>query len=247
MRLSEQEKAAQRAAFRNMSRMEKAEHVFTYYKWPILLGLIALIVLGSVVQRLMTKKEPLMYLAFANVAVGDELEERLSIDYLQAVTADEKKQEIYLYKDLYLSKDADVLNHEYAYASRMKLMGAVNAGKLDMVLMNREAYDLLSRDGYLLEFPPLLSQEAPELIAILEPFLTANEVILSDNEIEYQLGEAEAYEADSRFVTNGIQVADLPFFAQAGFSEPVYLGIIVSSERLPDCIRYIRYLLPEQS
>ena len=42
----------------------------------------------------------------------------------------------------------------------MKLMGSVNAGRLDLVLMNREAYDMLSKSGYLLELAPLLSEEA---------------------------------------------------------------------------------------
>ena len=45
MKLPEQEKAAHRAAFRKMSGREKLDHIFTYYKWPILLGLAALIVL----------------------------------------------------------------------------------------------------------------------------------------------------------------------------------------------------------
>ena len=40
MKLPEQEKAAHRAAFRKMSGREKLDHIFTYYKWPILLGLV---------------------------------------------------------------------------------------------------------------------------------------------------------------------------------------------------------------
>ena len=34
MKLPEQEKAAQKAAFRAMSPAKKLDHLYTYYKWP---------------------------------------------------------------------------------------------------------------------------------------------------------------------------------------------------------------------
>ena len=34
MKLSEQEKAAHKAAFRSMRPAEKLEYIYTYYKWP---------------------------------------------------------------------------------------------------------------------------------------------------------------------------------------------------------------------
>ena len=112
MKLSEKEKAARRAAFQAMSPADRLEHVYTYYKWPILLGLLALLVLGSVLQRQLTRKEPVLYVAFLNLAAGPEQEEALTAGYLRAAGLDERKQEVYLYKDLYLSEDADVINHE---------------------------------------------------------------------------------------------------------------------------------------
>ena len=243
MKLPEQEKAAYRAAFRRMSPAKKVEHIYTYYKWPILLGLIALIVLGSVLHRQLTKKEPVLYLAFANVSVGEDLENGLTDGFLRFLGADAKKQEVYLYRDLYLSDNADTLNHEYAYASKMKLMGAVTAGKLDLVLMNREAYDLLSRSGYLLELTPSVFADDPELYEALLPLLSANELVLSDNGIEYQLGEAETHDFETVSVQNAMEVTALPLFARAGFPEAVYLGVIANSERLPACLQMISFLM----
>ena len=242
MKLSEQEKAARRAAFQAMTPAKKAEHILTYYKWPILLGLLALIVLGSALHRQLTKKEPVLYLAFANVAVGEDLEDNLTEGFLSFSDADRRKREIYLYRDLYLSDNADTLNHEYAYASRMKLMGAVSAGKLDLVLMNREAYDLLSRSGYLLELSPALFTENAALYAQVLPILSSNEVVLSDNSIEYQLGEAETHEVETLSVQNALDVTGLPLFARAGFPDTVCLGIIANSERVDGCLQYISYL-----
>lgn len=242
MKLTKQEKAARRAAFQAMSPQKKLDYIYTYYKWPLLLGLIALIALGSVLHRQLTKKESVLCLALANVAVGEDLEDELTDGFLRFLGADAKEREVYLYRDLYLSDNADTLNHEYAYASKMKLMGAVSAGKLDLVLMNREAYDLLSRSGYLLELSPALFTENAALYAQVLPILSSNEVVLSDNSIEYQLGEAETLEVETETVRNALDVSSLPLFARAGFPDAVYLGVIANSERLSDCIAYISFI-----
>ena len=242
MKLPEKEKAAQKAAFRAMRPEKKLEHIWTYYKWPILLAAILLLILGSVLHRQLTKKESVLCLALANVAVGEDLEDELTDGFLRFLGADAKKREVYLYRDLYLSDSADTLNHEYAYASKMKLMGAVSAGKLDLVLMNREAYDLLSRSGYLLELSPALFTENAALYAQVLPILSSNEVVLSDNSIKYQLGEAETLEVETETVRNALDVSGLPLFARAGFPDTVYIGVIANSGRLANCIEFVSYV-----
>ena len=238
MKLSEKEKAARKAAFRAMGPGEKLGYIWDYYKWPILLGLVLLLVLGSVLHRNLTKKEPVVYLALANVALGEDLQRELTEGYLLHAGLDGRRQEVYLYLDLYLSDEADTLNHEYAYASKMKLMGAVSAQKLDLVLMNREAWDLLSRGGYL--------RELSGLPAALVPCLRENQVILSDNSIEYQLGEAETLQIETVTVINAVEINEFPLFSPAGFSEPVYLGLLANSPRPEASLDYLGYLLGEE-
>ena len=242
MKLSKDEKAARRAAFQAMPPAKKAEHILAYYKWPILLVLIALVVLGSVLHRQLTKKDPVLYLAMVNIAVGDKMEKHLTSDYLAVAGFNAQKKELYLYRDLYISENADTINHEYAYASKMKLSGAINAKKMDLVLMNREAYDILSRSGFLLELTSSVFENDPVLYEGLLPFISANDLVLSDNGIEYQLGEAQTHEVETMSVQNAIEVTTIPLFAQAGFPESVYLGVIANSERLPACLRFIEYL-----
>ena len=121
------------------------------YAIVAVLALILVIAAVTTIRQQLAKKEPVLSLAFANVAVGEDLEKYLTFDFLRAAVINERRNEVYLYKDLYLSEEADTLNHEYAYASRMKVMGAVSAGRLDAVLMNREAYgrttDIFCRMG----------------------------------------------------------------------------------------------------
>ena len=231
MKLTKEQKAAHRAAFRNMSPAEKLEYIWEYYKWPILLTLLVLGILIWSARRELTRKEPVLYLALANITVGEDLEQTLTTGYLTASGHNPRRQEVYVYRDLYLSDDADVLNHEYAYASRTKVMGAVQTQKLDVVLMNREAYDLLSAQGYLL---PLDDPALPPLVS--------NEVVVSDNAIEWQLNETDTHERVTETVQNALAMSDCPLFQAAGFEGNVYAGVIANSPRPAEALRYLQYL-----
>lgn len=234
VKLSEEEKAAHKAAFQAMTPAEKADHIFTYHKWTILLVLLALFIIGSTIHRQLTQKRPVLYLAVVNVSLGEDVQKQLTQDFLTETGGDARGQEVYLYRDLYLSEDADALNHEYAYASKVKLTGAISAGKLDLVLMNREAYDIFSRQGYLMELTSLSDA--------LSPYITENEVILSDNSVDYLLGNAEEEKVVTEAVPNSLAVSSLPLFRDAGFDGDLYLGVVSGSPRQEEADAYLRYV-----
>ena len=242
MILSEQEKAAHLAAFKNMSPSKKLEHVFTYYKLPIFLILLACVVLGSVIHRSLTHKQPLLHLALVNVSVSDDTKKLLTSDFLTYADADPKKNEVYLYQNLYLSENADTLNHEYAYASKMKVTGAISAKQMDLVLMNREGYDIFSNNGYLLDLSESLSRYDGEFSTAMEQLLTENKVVISDNSLEVMLGVADEEQIITESVQNAINVSALPIFKTAAFDGDVYLGIIANSDRTDTALQYIGYL-----
>ncbi len=242
MILSEQEKAAHLAAFKNMSPSKKLEHVFTYYKLPIFLILLACVVLGSVIHRSLTHKQPLLHLALVNVSVSDDTEKLLTSDFLTYADADPRKNEVYLYQNLYLSENADTLNHEYAYASKMKVTGAISAKQMDLVLMNREGYDIFSSNGYLLDLSESLSRYDGEFSTAMEQLLTENKVVISDNSLEVMLGVADEEQIITESVHNAINVSALPIFRTAAFDGDVYLGIIANSDRTDTALQYIGYL-----
>lgn len=237
MKLTKEQKAARKAAFRAMTPADKLDYIVSYYKWPILLTVILLLILGSAAHRRLTEKEPVLYLALADVVAGENLEDALTTGFLRAEGVNSSRQEVYLYRDLYLSDEADVLNHEYAYASRMKLMGAIQAQKLDVVLMNREAYDLLSASGYLLDLRVLVPDNDP-----IRALLATNAVVVSDNAIEWQLNEADSHERVTEAVQNGLLLSDCPLFLSAGFEGDVYAGVIANSPKPAEALRYLQYL-----
>ncbi len=237
MKLTKEQKAAHKAAFRAMSPADKLDYIASYYKWPILLTVILLVIFGSAAHRQLTKKEPVLYLALADIVAGRNLADTMTAGFLRTEGANPKRQEVYLYQDLYLSDEADVLNHEYAYASRMKLMGAIQAQKLDVVLMNREAYDLLSASSYLMNLRELVPDSDP-----ISALLATNVVVVSDNAIEWQLNEADSHERVTESVQNGLVLTDCPLFRMAGFDGDVYAGVIANSPRASAALRFLQYL-----
>ena len=243
MKLSAEEREANRRAFQAMPPGGKAEYIFSYYKLPLVLVFLGLLFLGTVLYHALTRKEAVLYLGCCNIAVGEELRQALTSEYLSAAGMNPRRQEVYVYDGLYLSDDPPAEYHEYSYASRLKLLATVNSKQLDVVLMNRESYDLLSASGYLLELPEALESAGTVLAAAAAPLLTENKVILEDNAIEYNLSEAEQYEALTATVANAIEISRGTLLADAGFSDTVYLGVIANSPRMDSVWRYISYML----
>lgn len=239
MKLTDAERAENKEALARMNLLQRLDHIFEYYKFPLVLILIAVVALGSVLYYRLTRKEALLYVAYANVSVGDTLDSALSEDYPRAIGADPRKSEVKLYRNLYLSQDATVQNHEYAYASQLKVMAAMANGQLDVVLMNREAYDILSEGGYLLLLKGALGADLSQRVS---DRLVKNTVILSDNAIEHRLDESVPYQAETEEVENAILVSAFPLFARADFSGDVYLGVVGNSVRMDAVLQYIDYL-----
>ena len=242
MKLTREDRAALKASFGKMSLKETVDYLYTYFKLPIFLGLVALVLICSTVYRHLTKKAVVLYSAHINVSVGDTLESHLDGDFITFMGENPKRSEVHIYQGVYLSDAPTQEDHQYSYASRLKVMSAIEAKELDVVLMNREAYDILSHSGYLYELPDLLAENST-LYEGAEPYLTTNTVILEDNAIEYQLGEAARYEATTQEAVNAMEVDPLPAFSEAGFQGQVYLGVIANSPRLSAVLQYIEYLV----
>ena len=245
MKLTDAERAENREALAHMSVVQRLDHIFEYYKFPLVLALIAVVAMGSVLHYRLTRKQPLLYVGCANISVGDTLDAALGEGYTRAIGENPRKSEVRMYRGLYLTMDASAQNHEYAYASRLKVLAAMAGGQLDVLLMNREAYDIMSAGGYLMPLEDLLDEDLSRRTA---DRLVENTVILEDNEIEHNLDESVAYRAETESVKNGLLLSAFPLFERAAFSGDVYLGVIGNSTRTDAVLQYIDYLTsPPQS
>ena len=241
MRRDEADAVRAREQYKLLSPREKLDHLWTYYKWYYILGLATLIILGSVVWRIATRKDNALCLGFSNLTISQELDAALTDGFLESQGLTGEKQ-LMVYRGLFLSEDASLATHETAYATHLKVMASIENKTLDLLLVSKEGWDILSHSGYLLELPELLARD-PALSARLLPLVGENEVVLSDNAIEVQLGEASRYEAETRPARNALDVSDSPLLTPYGFDAPVYLVVIANTPRPEACLAYIAYLM----
>jgi hypothetical protein len=172
----------------------------------------------------------------ANVALTEEADEAISSGYLDATGIDKRTNEVLLYRDLYLIDPEESADHQLSYASRLKVMATIDAEELDVMLMSRQSYDLLSHSGYLMDLSAVQDRVSPELQALI----CENDVIIRDNQVEFDLGEAESYVAETERAANAFDVSGLAPFG--GLSDTLYLGIVGNTPRLDEALAYLAYL-----
>lgn len=125
------------------------------------------------------------------------------------------------YKDLLITEDPSSENLEYAYASSMKLTSALSADRLDVIIGDSYAMAYANKAEYLVDIEDFVEANNPKLLDKLKPLF-----LLDDN------GKAYA-----------IDVSALRPFADAGYSEPIYLGFIATDSHISSKLTLLSTLL----
>ena len=236
-------KSQEQETFKALHGRQKLQYVWDYYKLPLAVLCIFLYIIGYSLYGHFTHKETLLCTALVNVSAGETLTEQLNTGFLDFTGADRKKEQLELYTGLYLTDDENSPYHEYTYASRMKILASINNKELDVVLMNKEAFDSFSQNGYLCNLEELLTAEDTSLYNQLKPYLITNTIILEDNSVDTVLDPSVAYEAVTEEYPVGLDLSQTGRVSKAGFDDVVYLGIVANSLRKDAAVNYIRYLI----
>lgn len=240
MKLPREEKERYQQAFREMSLLQKLDYIVTYFKLPITLVTILLVFLGAVINIRLHHKDVVLYTGLVNVEVGNDLYNDLTTGFLEKSGHSVKKEEVRLYQGLYLTSDPSSEAFQYVYASRLKVLAAIESHELDVVLMDREAYDSFSQSGY------LLNLEETGLNEAFSDALVTNLVIYEDNAEAHTFDETIPYEAVTGEEKNAVNSADLPLLRDAGFGDQVYMAIIANSDHVEAAQDYFKYLNREK-
>lgn len=236
MKLPREEKERYQQAFREMNLLQKLDYIVTYFKLPITLVTIVLVFLGAALNIRLHKKNVVLYTGLINVEAGYNLQNALTVDFLEQNDLSVKKDEVRLYQGLYLTSDPASEVFQYVYASRLKVLAAIESKELDVVLMNREAYDTFSQSGY------LLNLAETELAETCADALETNLVIYEDNAEEHSFDESIPYKAVTGEEKNALSSDGLALLQEAGFGKELYVGIIANSERVETAENYLLYL-----
>lgn len=226
----------------NLHGWKKIEYIWDYYKIPLFILGLFLYMIGYIIYGKLTYQDTALYTALVNVSVGEDLANGLSSDFLQYLELAPSKNKIELYRGLCLTDDESSPDHQYTYASGIKVLAMIEGQQLDVVIMNKEAFDAFSQNGYLYDLEELLLQEDPELYDRVQRDITDNIVILEDNAVDVKLDPSVSYSAVTEEHPYGIEISHTPPIEQAGFKDAVYLGIIANSPRIETAVAYLRYL-----
>lgn len=199
---------------------EKLQYIFDYYKFHILFLSLFILFLISILRPSISKKEDIFYCGLVNVTISPELENSLTTEYLQESDYNKKKQTITLYHDLLISES---IESDYADVSRLKIIAAINAKQLDLVIMNKESYDYFSYNDYLLDLQPY-EVSYPNIV------LATNQVL-----------NKETPETSWITVPNAFEVSNTTYFSN--FQDKVYIGIIKNTPRMKELEKYLSFLL----
>lgn len=221
---------------------KKIQYIWDYYKLPLAVLCIFLYIIFYILYHHFSYKNTVLYTALVNVTVGEDLEKGLTIDFLNFLNLNTSKNKLELYTGLYLTDDEQNAYHPYTYASRMKILATIDGELLDVVLMNKEAFDAFSQNGYLCDLDLLLSQKNPDLYNSLKSYFISNIIILEDNASDRVFNPSIPYSAVTEESCFGLDLSHTKLIHQAGFEETVYLGILANSPRMDTALHYLEYL-----
>ena len=105
MKRFHKERARLQDSFKQMTPGQKLDYIFAYYKLPLFTACVVVALLISSVWHALTKKETVLYVAYVNVTAGETLDRALTEGYLQYKELDPKKQEMIVYRNLYITED----------------------------------------------------------------------------------------------------------------------------------------------
>lgn len=231
-----------REQWHSLSTKQKLRQIWDYYKLPMVIIVLCLYVVCYAGYRRATDKECILYAAVINVVTDEELTNRLTGGYLDAAGEDPGKKKVMLYSNWYLTDDEESEYYQYVYASRMKTLAAIDAEQLDVVLMNREAFDAFAQNGYLADLSEILPDEVYEKY---RDRAVENMEILEDNAQDVLLDQEEEYHSVTTEYEMALDVTDAQGLSGRKWSGNIYLGFLKNTPRREEAVDYMKYIFGE--
>ena len=230
--------------WRNLRGTAKLRYIWDYYKLPLFFLCLCVYITGYLIWRNVSVEHPQLYLALVNLEAGETLDRQLTEGFIDYLRPEEKNSVVKAMRNLALTENLQEVDGAYVYASQMKILAAIDNRQLDVVLMNKEAFDAFSQNGLLANLDRFAEEHD---LKHLESCFVENIEILSDNATEVLTDPSVVYQAETDTYPMGIDVTEFPFIKQAGFPDLVYLGIIANTEHAENAASFVSYLAGEAS
>lgn len=230
--------------FKQLSFSKKPQYIWDYYKLPILVSVFVLFMSGSICAKNMSSKKTAYTVALANVASISELLNTSDEAFLEQLQLNPDDYQIRILEGIYLTDDPKDTQAEYAWSSRIKLSALIEKQELDAILMNKQAFDVLSAGGFLMNLEEFLLNQDSELYESLADLLAENREITNLNSPDLLSGELENQidPANYEFIEYpmAVNISSTPLLENLDLSGDIYLGLIQNSKNLENSLAYLK-------
>lgn len=137
----------EREAMKHGTPKQKLTYFWDYYKWPVIIGIIAVIVLASMIYEMATRKETAFYALMLNATernyMGDTSGNTAA--FAEYAGIDEEKYEIMYDTSIQIGTE-----NSDDYDSSQKLLVYIAAAELDVMVSDSDSLkNMPTRDSYM--------------------------------------------------------------------------------------------------
>lgn len=240
----------ERAALKNQPLKKRLSYFWTYYKWYVLGGALALIVLIYLTVEIVTKKEEALFGIVVNSsAMGTD--EEFAASFMEYAGIDAAKYQVTFNSALMLTEQMS----QDSVNTRELIMVYTATGDMDVAIMDTLAFETYSYSEIFFDLSVVLPEE---MLASLE-----GKIYYRDNVVARELNAAwDANESTEDIVFPdpfkpeemeepvpiGIDISDCAALQSAYYypGKPVLLGIPATSDRTDTAIKFIEFLFAEK-
>lgn len=240
----------ERAALKNQPFKKRLSYFWTYYKWYVLGGALALIVLIYVTVEIVTNKEEALFCIVVNSSPMDR-DHEFAAEFMKYAGMDPNKYEVNINSALMLGDQMsmDTVN------TRELIMVYTATGDMDVAIMDTLAFETYCYTELFFNLSTILPAD---MLSSLE-----GKIYYRDNAVARELNAAwDAYESTEDITIPdpfkpemmkepmpvGIDISDSAALQNAYYypGKPVLLGLPATSDRTDTAIKFIEFLFAEE-
>lgn len=238
----------EREAVKNFSLKKKLEYFWYYYKWYVIGGAFAFILIFSFIYDLVTAKDYAFYGVFLNSLGREEISDTFLDDFIELASLDTEEYNVVIDDSLYITPGA---GDEASTSAQQKVILLMAAGDLDVLSADAESFEHYATTDNFLDLRTILSQEQLEKY---EPYfyyvdmaqLRQLEEAANSGNMRFELPDVDHHDPSSMeepvpialYINNSKKVTD----AYAFSGREVPMGVAVTTKRVDTVLQFIDYI-----
>lgn len=204
---------------KGMNRKEKIEHIWDYYRLPIIGTIVAIIVIYATVSQMMSNKTPILTVVtfdgYVNPDKSEDMCKKLQKDLLKNTNSKEK---VDIQSMLINGSDPQMQS-----ASLQKFTAMVASGEIDVVLMPKDAFEPYAKQRLFRKIDDKMLKELN---------------IQSSKRIKYKMVK------DKKEYTYGIDISGNKKLSKIGYnSDDKFIGFVNSAAHIKNAKKFMSWML----